>query len=404
MIFSVNETVFPSVIHQAIWNSARLIFPLEKSLSIIDDETIKTACADLYNLIIDGYKDIYNHPEIYGLDPKETDVYLSGRVWSKAIILALNKKDQPALDFFKCAESRLHFFRFILRKFSSDDINEVISLENQYVRFSKDGYKKLLSQLKKNLNFDKEKFARLMQRLSFVIILDNDDIVITNTKYPNLFEALKLLKDVDLKQKASKKYSLNAACHVFDFRVLTPNYECTFEDALYSLDDANKKEVIRLDDLFISLNIKKTFHLNFIEWTFKGKRVARYEGTKVHFDINKSGNANNLITVYIEKTWSFHWPLIPPNFGGEKNTENRVIFEKAVNELPNADEMKTFCLKHVKRCRECGCLYAPPPRGHPKIMFGKIFYTCGGGTTFGVEHLTRDNFDFIADLVKIRIK
>jgi len=135
---------------------------------------------------------------------------------------------------------------------------------------------------------------------------------------------------------------------------------------------------------------------------FKGKKVVSYEGAKIHFDINKSGNANNLITIYIEKTWSFHWPLIPPNFGGEKNTENREAFENAVNELPDNEKLKAFCLKHVKRCRQCGCLYAPPPRGHPKKMFGRIFYTCGGGTHFGVEHLTDNNFNFIADLVRIR--
>jgi len=410
MIFSVNETVFPSVIHQAVWNAGRLIFPLEKSLSAIKDKSIKTACMDLYNLTIDGYKDIYNNPQFYGLDPKEAESFLSGRVWSKAIILALNKEDQRALDFYKRAESRLHFIRFICHKFSADNTNGGISLHDNHVRFSKEGYKKLLNDLKKYHGYDKEKFAHLLQRLFFVIILDNDDYVITNTKYPNLFKALKLLKSVDINKNAKQKNTLNAACRALDFRVLaaqlpalTSDYKCSFGDALYSLDDANKKEIIRLDELLASLNIKKTWHLNFAEWTFKGKRVARYEGTKVHFDINKSGNANNLITVFIDKTWSFYWPLIPPNFGGEKNTENRVAFESTVDKLPNADAMKAFCWKHLKRCRQCGCLFAPPPRGHPKKMFEKIFYTCGGGTTFGVEHLTPDNFDFIADLIKIRI-
>ncbi|MCL2719845.1 MAG: hypothetical protein FWD47_00705 [Treponema sp.] len=401
MIFSKNETVFPSVIHQAVWNSARLIFPLEKSLSLIKDEAVKIACSDLYNLIIDGYEDIYNNPDIYGLEPADAEDYLSGRVWSKAIILALNKKDQIALDYFKCAEQRLHFFRFICGKFSADNTTDIIYIQDNHVRFSKDGYKKLLSLLKKHHNFDKESFSNLMQRLSFVIILDNDDLVITNTKYPNMFKALKLLKGVDLKQKINKTNTLSTACHFFDFRVLTPDYKCTFEDALYSLDDVNKKELIRLDSFFASLNMKRECKLNHVEWKFKGKKIVKYEGTKVHFDINKSGNANNLITVFINKTWSFNWPLIPPNFGGEKNTENRIIFESAVEKLPNADDIKVFCLKHVKRCRQCGCLYAPPPRGHPKVMFGKIFYTCGGGTNFGVEHLTSDNFNFICDLAKI---
>jgi len=402
MLFSKNETTFPSVIHQAIWNAARLIFPLEKSLSAIDDEAHKSACTDLYNLTMDGYEDIYSNPVIYGLNPTDAEAHLSGRVWSKAIILAINKEDKSSLDFYKRTENRLHFFRLICSKFSSDNIADVISLQFQNIRFSKDGYKKLLSLLKKHHSYNKEKFEQLMQRLSFVITPDGDDFVITNTKYPNLFEALMLLKSVDLRQKANKTHLLSAACNALDFRVLAPDYECTFEDALYSLDDANKNEIIRLDAFLTSLNVKRMCRLNHAEWKFKGKPIVRYDGKKAHFDINKDGNANNLITVLIEKTWSFHWPLIPPNFGGEKNTENRVAFENAVDKLPNAGAMKAFCLKHVKRCRQCGCLYAPPPRGHPKKMFDKIFYTCGGGMHFGVEHLTCDNFDFITGLVKIR--
>ncbi|MCL2500672.1 MAG: hypothetical protein FWE90_10110 [Defluviitaleaceae bacterium] len=399
MIFSKNETVFPFIIHRAIWNAGRLLFPLDISLSKIDDKAVKAACVDLYNLILNGYEDVYYHPAVYGLDPIDTEGYLSGRTWSKAIILAINKEDKAALEFFKRTESRLYFFRFLCSKISSE--NNV--LMDQSVCFSKDGYKKLLSLLKKHHNYDKEKFTQLMERLSFVITPDNDGCVITNTKYPNLFQALKLLKGVDLNQKANKTKALSEACHYLDFRVLAPDYKCTFEETLYSLDDANKEEIIRLDAFLAGFNLKRECKLNRVEWKSKDKTVVRYDGRKEHLDINKAGNANNLVTVCIDKTWSFHWPNIRPNFGPEKNTENREAFESAVNTLPNADGMKTFCIKHFKRCRECGCLYAPPPRGHPKVMFNKIFYSCGGGTSFGVEYLTRDNFDFIIDLIKIRL-
>ena len=118
----------------------------------------------------------------------------------------------------------------------------------------------------------------------------------------------------------------------------------------------------------------------------------------------KTGYSKDKFTVFIKNSWSFHWPNIRPNFGSEKNTEHRESFEQAVERLPNADAMKDFCIKHFKRCRECGCLHAPPPRGHPKKMFGKVFYSCGSGTSFGVAHLTYDNFNLVADLTKVAIE
>jgi len=93
-----------------------------------------------------------------------------------------------------------------------------------------------------------------------------------------------------------------------------------------------------------------------------------------------------------------------PNFGPEKNKENREAFEHAVNQLLNAEAVKDFCIKQFRRCRECGCLHAPPPRGYPKVMFDKIFYSCGGSTIFGVEHLTPDNFNLVADLTKVAVE
>ncbi|MCL2603230.1 MAG: hypothetical protein FWD90_01980 [Defluviitaleaceae bacterium] len=399
MIFSKNETVFPSVIHQAIWNAARRIFPLEKSFPAIVDDEVRATCTDLHNLVMDGYEDIYYNPAVYGVDPMDAEVYLGGRPWSKAIILAINKEDQGALDYFKRTESRLHFFRFICNKIMSE--NTVMHSQGAY--FSKDSYKKLLSLARKHHGYDKERFVRLMERLSFVITPDGDNFVVTNTKYPQMFKALKRLHKVDMKQAANKTRALSAACEYLDFRVLMPNYACSFEDALYSLDDANTKELIRLDAFLAALNIKRECKLNNVNWIFMKKKIVSFSGRKEHYDINKSGNENNLITIYIDKSWSFHWPNIRPNFGPEKNTENREAFESAVEGLPNADGMKAFCIKHFKRCRECGCLFAPPPRGHPKVMFDKIFYSCGGGTSFGVEHLTRDNFDFVTGLIKIRL-
>jgi len=401
MDFSKDEKVFPSAVHQAIWNAARLVFPLEKSLAVLEDETVKAACTDLYNMTMDGYGDIYNYPMEYGIDPIDVEAYLRGRTWSKAIILAINKEDKGAIAFFKRIESRLHFFQFVCHKILSNcSISPLFSHEGG-VRVAKDEYKKRLGAIKTKTRYDKDTFIKLMARLSFVIMPVGDDHVITNTKYPRLFEALQMLNAVDLKQKANKTRVLSEACLYLDFRVLMPNYVCSFEDALYSLDDANKTEIIRLDALLLSLGATRRCKLNRVDWLYKKRPIAAFDGRKEHFNCNKAGDENRLIQVYIGKTWSFNWPNIRPNFGPEKNTEHREAFEHAVNQLPNADAVKDFALKHFRRCRECGCLHAPPPRGHPKVMFDKIFYSCGGSTIFGVEHLTKDNFNFVADLIKI---
>ncbi|MCL2487161.1 MAG: hypothetical protein FWE80_00575 [Oscillospiraceae bacterium] len=83
-VFSLNQTEFPSAIHHAIWNIGRLMFPLAWSLAGIADEQVRQACADLYHYVRDGYADMYDHPEAYGLNPEETDAFLAGRPWSKA--------------------------------------------------------------------------------------------------------------------------------------------------------------------------------------------------------------------------------------------------------------------------------------------------------------------------------
>ena len=113
MIFSKNETVFPSVVHRAIWNAARLVFPLEKSIAVLEDEAVKAPCADLYNMTMDGYGDIFNHPMEYGIDFIDVEAHLQGRPWSKAIILAINKADKKAIAYFKRIEMRTGSFRFI---------------------------------------------------------------------------------------------------------------------------------------------------------------------------------------------------------------------------------------------------------------------------------------------------
>jgi len=376
---------------------------LDESLTSLGDEAVKTACMDLHNMHTDACEDIFNHPMEYGIDIIDIEAYLRGRSWDKAIILAINKEDKSAIAYYKRIESRLNFFRIICSRISGICAISPLLSHEEGVRFSKDEYKKLLSEIKTKTGYDKDKYIELMERLSFVVTLMGDDHVITNIKYPHLFEALRLLKKVDLNQKASKTRALSEACFYFDFRVLIPGYVCSFEDALYALDDANKKEVTRLNALLSSLGVTQVCKLNRVDWIYKQKKVAAYDGRKEHFNCNKGGNEKMLIQIFISNSWSFNWPNIRPNFGPEKNTKNREAFESAVERLPNANAMKDFCMKNIRRCRECACLHAPPPRGHPKVMFGKIFYTCNACTIFGVEHLTLDNFNFVADLIKITI-
>ena len=397
MTFSPNQTTFPTATHKAIWNAARQVFPLEKSLPALTNESIKLACTDLYNFTMAWYEDVYNHPHIYGLNPEENDKRLAGRRWGRVIIAAELKEDADTIEFFRNAKKPLNFVGFLCNNFKSGS--------DTSISFTKSEYKKLLAKAEKSTGYDEGEFVELMERLSFELTAEaeNDEYVITNKKYPRMFAALKMLRTVETMQKSAHKNPKSKACQYFDFRVLAQDYECSFEDALFSLDDTSKAYVLRMDELLTSLGVKKKYMLNRVDWKFKGKKIAECRGDKNHLDIGRSPNANNLFTVFIE-SWSYHFPWWPPGIGGgEKKVENKLAFEEAVNNLPNAEEMRRFCTKHTKRCSECGCRHARPPRGHPKTMFGKTFFTCGGGTDIGVEYLTPDNFNLVAALIKIRL-
>lgn len=358
MIFSVNQTEFPSVIHKAIWNEARRIFPLGQNPD--------PDCADLYNFTLGAYADMYNSPEIYGLDPDEAKNFLQHRRWQQAIILATIKEDKPAMRFFDRAARRVNFVRFL-----------ATCLETKTPRFQAQD-------------------TSILKRLSFEITPAGDGAVLTNTKYPRMFSAIAKLNDVAKNQKTSHKNVYSAACQFLDFRVLLPDYTCSFEDALYSLDDENKRYIIRLDDFLSSMGIKKVCRLNTVEWV-KGKTIVTYNGMKRHFDITKQSRVNDLITVAFG-SWGNRWE-------GEHNQENRLKFEQIINSKPNANELQAFCKKSIKRCTECGCRqWGPPPHGTPKILFDKTVRTCSGSTHFGVENLNQENFDIIADLIKARIE
>ena len=77
-------------------------------------------------------------------------------------------------------------------------------------------------------------------------------------------------------------------------------------------------------------------------------------------------------------------------------------FTEMAGKLPNAEQVKTFCIKNLKRCAECACRkWGPPPHGRPIQLLGREFRTCCGYADFGVENLTAESFDMMVELSKL---
>ena len=388
---------FTSPVHEAIWNAERLVFPLEKSLSKIENETTKAACTDLYNCVLDGYEDISANPDVYGINLIDVELLLQGKQWGKAMILADLKEDKDKLKQFNKIGSHIGFTRSFLERLKNDNY---ITLYDKSAAISIDGYKKFFKQHYRSVyGFNEEKFLELIKRLSFEITLIGDRYELVNTKYPGIFKALRMMRDVARKEKSSYKNPIIKGYDFLDFRILSDNYECSLEDALYSLDEENKKEIIRLDEFLTSLGTRRKCRLNSVEWIYKSKRIVIYDGTKRHLDASYGGNAKDLIVVHFQETWRHGWGA------PEYNPEHREMFEQIVNSLPNAYDIKRFCLVNLIKCSMCGCRqHGAPPYGHPKYLFGKTLYTCGGSARFGATHLQNGNFDIIVDLIKINIQ
>ena len=386
MTFNINQTEFPSAIHQAIWNAGRLIFPLNKSLPLIQDENVKEACIDLHNCVLDVYAEMYSNSEQYGLDTKEAESLLSGKSWSRAVLTARVKKDKTKQKALERIRSRIDLFHFLyIRLIYENDI--LITDENAIM--PKENYKRNIKTYKANCGFDETQVLEIIKRFGFEFDFRSDNFILVNKKHPNLFKAVLMLRNIIKVQKNKSKNSIAVACNYLDFRVLSEQkYDCTFEDALYSLDDENKKELFRLQKFILSLKLKQICRLNSVEWFHKGKMLAKYYGARHYLDVNQFGDANDLFTISYSK-WLY-------------NCQNH--FEQKVKERHNADQIEMFCLKNIKRCRVCGhsgCINSNSP-GVPISLFGKTVHTCCGNANFGVESITEENYNILQELIQIK--
>jgi len=395
--FSKNQAQFDSAIHSAVWNAGRLIFPLSHSLEGVKDEIIKATCTDYYNCTVDGYADMYANPDVYGLHQDEAEKLLQGKNWGKAIVLADMNDEKAKMKQFTIMAKRVDFIRHL-----NEVIKKDCTVSGKVAFISADSYMKIVKFFKSHCGYKEEKFLELLKRLSFEITLVNNGYEFVNPKYPGIFEAMIMMRDTCKKRAKDHKGPNHSSPYVaaerfLDFRVLNDEYECTLEDALYSIDDANKKEIMRLSVTLLPLGFEEKCRLNSVEWTYNGKAAVSFGGMKPHLDIGKEGSPRHLINIHFDR-WN--------NYGdGGVDIQNKKIIEQVFDAMPNADQLKRFCILNLKRCRECGCKnWGPPPHGQCKILFGKRFRTCGGNTNIGIEHLNEDNFDIIVDLAKAKIE
>lgn len=78
MDFNVDQTVFPSTVHNLIYSTARGIIPLETSLSVITDGEMRSSCTAYHGFIMAMLSDMYDNPNEYHLPVMLLEDYCKG--------------------------------------------------------------------------------------------------------------------------------------------------------------------------------------------------------------------------------------------------------------------------------------------------------------------------------------
>ncbi|MCL2434021.1 MAG: hypothetical protein FWD16_05830, partial [Clostridia bacterium] len=349
-----NQKDFPSFVHRSLWSNGLLLMPPEISLENIDGDK-KATCLDLYRYKADMYSDMYQNPSLYCIDVEGIQQAMQGKTWHQAHMSARWNKQKDRLNKLDEIE-QTNLPDMVCQRL----VTYMICEENQYY-LDKANYDKYF--LKQTFNkcgykLNESEFLSMLSRCGLILTKTDNRVYFTNHKYQLMLQAIEAWQQLLAPyRKGSKKYTYDSAFSHLDYRFFSPGHKLTFENSKWYMDD----EVIA----FLS-------DINNII-SRQGKGFTKLDNTTriaIGFRIKGSG--------HVEFEHARTYPVLRLKLFHSDSAEYRA-FEERISQLPNADEVRDYCIKWIRRCNRCPCHPVPSASmiGRPRVIFGRKMKLCG---------------------------
>lgn len=358
MDFSTELNIFPSAVHKEIYSAAHNLKSLEKSLSNIENLSIRLSCIDFYGFILDMYSDMYDYPEEHNLPIGMLEKFCDGKKLngmkqkfpSKAKkIIALTIHPERSYIQFLCMLGKYGVLKDEILVLSPNNL-EIIK---KFFKIEED-----------NILLDK-KFNPL-ERIG-LLFQDNGFV---SKNHPRMFSSMYALA-----RKTEKLSGFNFFMNFYtlDFRNINEDYRATYEDYFDVLFDEGRKYADILHDYAIQNKLNPAINLYWkVDYTYKGKKVMSI------------ATHDQTLTVHILGTYY--------------NDDSALINDRLSKE--SLDFQKQV-LRHVRRCDACATTHL----GMFVTVLGKRQRVCGGGeTAFRWSNPTESDLNIIKKLIQLRIE
>lgn len=314
-----NIVKFDSPLHRRLWYQSANLIPIEKSTALINDKALLNSCYQFYHYVNDAFDDILENPKENYFDPFDAafDNINNGNV------IAAN----------------LTFHKSIIEKF----LCVAFITENDLIAILNTDYDKLIRNMKNTysinvrdgnfkLSYTFNDLLANLRRRGIVITRTEDQTIITNEKYPQMFLSARLLNDAskvfNQKTRRGPQWFMN-----LDFRAIDNPLRKAEPDDLF--DPLMPKEKELVDEL---LNIASQKKLRKNYWNLMGVRT-------IEFTYNKS----HLFSISWRIVCGLELTIKLP----EPETMEHHLLQQKIGELDNAESIKDYFVNHLVLCAFC---------------------------------------------------
>ena len=370
-VFDRNQTEFPSAVHRLIWSRGRFV-PPEISLSGIHDER-RGAFLDLYHYMTALYMDMYEQPGAYHIDVEGLQAAAGRQTWGQTRSSAkYNKQKERAAKLEELERTNLPRMLCALMDY--------LKLENGVFCMDRLDYEKSIIKRIENkcrYKLGEDAFLTMLRRCGLCADRGDDVILFSNEKYPKMFEALMEWQSrIAPDKKWGKKYDFKFAFDYLDYRIFLPGFKITLENSRWYMSGEVSHYLTEIENTLSELGLK-----------LKSERC-----TQLYCDYKDE---------HLVWFGMYIYPFFRVNMFRPGSPE-AAVFEEEVNKLPNAEEIRAFCIKNLHRCRKCGC-----HKVHPLLLgirtefFGKPVRLCGAWYGFTTSDFDEKSLEIMKTLIKL---
>jgi len=198
-----------------------------------------------------------------------------------------------------------------------------------------------------------EQRVKLLERTGLKIQYQNNDVILTNALYPNMFYTMCAMARIVSKEKGSGDNSFTYC----DFRQLCKGYKYDkYDNAFIFLNDEDKSIALQLDGIAQKLKLTRSIKSGFCP----GYAVNYSYKKNLLMSLNSMSNSLNVSIRFL--------------YDVKKAEPIYHLFEAFAKD---SDELKTFVYNRLLRCSRCytGCTgYADV--GWPMQIYGKLNKMC----------------------------